>query len=64
MLIMLASIVLNVSTLGPLYRFTCVIRLMPTMLTVATADAYDARTPVAEYERLGRLMLMMLACIG
>ena len=35
--------------LGQLCRFTCVIRLVPTMLTAATADADDARMPLVEY---------------
>ena len=50
--------------LGPLYRSTCVIRLAPTVLTVGTADADDACMPSVEYERLGRLILIMFACIG
>ena len=64
MLTMLASIALKPEYLGPSCRFTCIIRLLPTMLAVATADADDARTPSAEYNRLDRLMLMMCACIA
>ena len=63
MLIMLVPCVER-GYLGPLYRFTCVIRLVPTILTVATADADDARMLLTEYERRGCLMLMKFACIG
>ena len=46
--------------LGPLCRFTCVIRLVPTMLTVVSADADDVRVYWVRCKRPCRLMLIML----